>query len=95
MRGHESPPGYRLQAEDTTYAIERMLVQAWQAMPASEKARRLVESCRALEQLALAGLRLRYPHAGDAQLRRRAATMRLGAELAQDVYGPDPLGDGI
>ena len=37
--------------------------------------------------LALTGLRLRYPHAGDAELRRRLADLLLGEGLARKVYG--------
>lgn len=87
----QPPPGYRLQAEDTSYPVERILVHAWRAMTPSEKARQLVECCRAVDHLALAGLRLRYPLADDGMLRRHAATTRLGPELACAVYGSDPL----
>lgn len=91
LRDDDQPPGYRLQAEDTSYPVERMLVHAWRAMTPSEKARHLVECCRAVDQLAFAGLRLRYPLADDSMLRRHAATTRLGPELARAVYGSDPL----
>ena len=37
--------------------------------------------------LALSGLRRRYPHAGEAELRRRLAGLLLGEELARKVYG--------
>ena len=77
--------------EDTSYPVERMLVQAWRAMTPSENVRQLVECCRAVDQLAFAGLRLRYPQADNGMLRRHAATLRLGSELARAVYGPDPL----
>ena len=62
--------GYRTQAADTTYPIERLLVKAWQDMPPWDKAARLVECCRAVEQLALAGLRVRHPGAGGLTWRR-------------------------
>ena len=38
--------------------------------------------------LALAGLRSRYPQAGQAELRRRLAELLLGADLATRAYGP-------
>jgi hypothetical protein len=88
--GPQRPPGYRVQATDTTYPIEQMLVAAWRVMSTADKARQLVECCRAVDQLALAGLRLRHPDADDAELRRRVASLRLGAELACEVYGPEP-----
>lgn len=42
------------------------------------------------QKLAMAGLRMRFPAAGPAGLRRRLATLLLGAELAEKVYGPAP-----
>lgn len=37
--------------------------------------------------VALAGLKTRFPHAGEVELRRRLADLLLGASLAQKVYG--------
>lgn len=85
-----APAGYRTQAADTTYQIERLLVDTWRSMPPWEKAARLVQCCRAVEQLSAAGLRLRYPDAGEGELRLRAAALRLGRALMLDVFGWDP-----
>ena len=41
-------------------------------------------------QVTLAGLRQRFPSATPEELRRRLATILLGAELATKVYGPEP-----
>jgi hypothetical protein len=41
-----------------------------------------------VKQLALSGLRQRYPNATRGELRRRLADMLLGPELAEKVYGP-------
>jgi hypothetical protein len=41
-------------------------------------------------QLALAGLRKRYPEAGPALLRHKLAELVLGRELAERVYGSPP-----
>lgn len=38
--------------------------------------------------LMMAGLRERYPQAGDPELRRRLADLVLGPTLAKEVYGP-------
>jgi hypothetical protein len=38
--------------------------------------------------LALCGLRKRYPHASQQEIRRLLADLVLGPELAQRVYGP-------
>jgi hypothetical protein len=37
--------------------------------------------------LAWTGLRSRYPHASEVELRRRLADLLLGEELARKVYG--------
>jgi len=86
----EPPPGYRVQAEDTTYEVECLLIDAWRAMPSWEKARRLVESCRAVDQLVRAGVRLRHPDANDREVHLRVAALRLGPALMREVYGWDP-----
>ena len=45
----------------------------------------LIQSARTLM---MAGLRERYPQAGDPELRRRLADLVLGPTLAKEVYGP-------
>lgn len=47
----------------------------------------------AARQVALAGLRSRFPHAEEAELKRRLADLLLGPELAERVYGPIPRVD--
>lgn len=42
------------------------------------------------QELALSGLRTRFPRAGQGELRRRLADLLLGVELAARVYGPGP-----
>jgi len=48
------------------------------------------EMSRTVRELALIGLRRRYPHDTEERLRRRLATMLLGEELARRAYGPEP-----
>jgi hypothetical protein len=43
-----------------------------------------------VRQIALAGLRERFPQASPAELNRRLATLCLGTELAERAYGPEP-----
>lgn len=89
----EPPPiGYRTQSTDTTYDIERRLVDAWRRMPACEKARQLLDCCRMVEQLSLTGVRLRHPNVDERELFLRAAALRLGRDLMIEVYGWDPDG---
>lgn len=49
----------------------------------------LVEDAnRAARQLALAGLRSRYPAESASRLRRRLYSLTLGEDLAFRIYGP-------
>ena len=43
-----------------------------------------------VEQLSMAGVRLRHPNAGERELFLRTAALRLGRDLTIDVYGWDP-----
>jgi hypothetical protein len=95
VTGHDPPPGYRMQSEDTTYEVECILVEAWRTMPSWEKARHFVESCRAVDQLANAGVRMRFPKATDREVRLRVAALCLGPSLMREVYGWDPEREGI
>lgn len=79
--------GYRTQSRDTTYHVERRLVEAWRRMSSQEKARQLLECCQMVDQLSLAGLRMRYPNSGERELFMRGAALRLGPELMREVYG--------
>lgn len=73
---------YRPQAEDTSAAVDRQLVELWRAIPASDKLRRVAADCRAVEQLTLAGIYARYPDANRREVRQHLAVLRLGAETA-------------
>lgn len=55
-----------------------------------EKWRMVAELNASVRALALAGLRQRYPHADEAELRRRLAGLLLGEALAERAYGPLP-----
>ena len=55
-----------------------------------EKWRMVAELNASVRALALAGLRQRYPHADEAELRRRLAGLLLGEALAERTYGPLP-----
>lgn len=92
---HTAPPaGYRTQPEDTEYEIERRLIEAYRRMPSWEKARRVGEMVRALDQLALAGIATRHPHAGARERQLRLAALRLGRDVMVQAFGWDPLVHG-
>ena len=75
--------GYRLQSEDTAPASEQIQFEIYGRMTAAEKVERVRALCRQTNQLALAGLRRRYPGEGEEALRHRLAVMRLGEALAK------------
>ena len=73
---------------DTSPHIEQIQIERLRHMPVWRKLALVGEMNRAVRDLALAGLRQRYPNDSPAQRRRRLADMLLGKELAARVYGP-------
>lgn len=94
MTDREAPPGYETQSPDTSYGAERILIEAYRRMPTCEKAQRLTEITRAVEQLALAGIRERHPDAAGEELRLRLAALRFDRETMVRVFGWDPDREG-
>jgi hypothetical protein len=76
MHQHDAAPspGYQTQSADTSPEAERILIEAYRRMPPWEKARRLTELIRAVEELGRIGVRERHPDATENELR-----LRLGA----------------
>lgn len=75
---------------DTHPDMERLQLELMRRAPAWRKAQMLGEMYAAMKQLALSGLRSRYPNANEIELRRRLADLLLPAELAERAYGPPP-----
>ena len=75
-------------AADTSPHIEQIQIERLRQMPAWRKLALGAEMNRAVQDLALAGLRQRHPH--DTPAQRRLADLLLGPELAARVYGPAP-----
>lgn len=73
---------------DTSPDIERLRIEGLRRMPAFRKLGLVADMNQAVEDLAMAGLRQRYPGDNLAQLRRRLADLVLGHELAAKAYGP-------
>jgi hypothetical protein len=67
---------------DTHPKMEALQIQLWRQATPTRKMEMLAQLNASARTLALIGLRSRYPHAGEAELRRR-----LGEELARKVYG--------
>src|SRR5690606_14951036 len=83
-------PTWREMNRDTSPEAEAILFQLWREAPAWRKLQLMVCLNRSARQLALLGLRRRFPEASEAELQRRLASLLLGEELAARVYGPLP-----
>ncbi|NMC19217.1 MAG: hypothetical protein GYA33_02250 [Thermogutta sp.] len=75
---------------DTDPKMEAMQIQLWRQATPTLKMNMLAELNSFARMLALAGLRSRYPQAGESELRRKLAGLLLGEELARKVYGDLP-----
>ena len=72
---------------DTHPDVEALQIKLLRETPPWRKMEMLASLNASARELALAGLRRRYPHAGQDELRRRLADLLLGEELARKVYG--------
>jgi hypothetical protein len=75
---------------DTSADAERVQIEILRSMPSWRKFQLWNDLNMAMRQVALAGLRERFPAANPEELRRRLATILLGPELANQAYGPEP-----
>jgi hypothetical protein len=73
-------------AADTTVEAERIQVERWRRMTPLEKARAVTEVSRAVQELSLAGLRIRHPGASERECLLRLAALKLGRDLACEIY---------
>jgi len=79
---------------DTDPQIERVWLEMLRQAPAWRKLHIVAEMNRAGRELALLGLRRRYPNEPPECPRRRLAALLLGEELAARAYGPLPPLEG-
>jgi hypothetical protein len=75
-----------LLSTDTHPAIEDLQFQGWRQASPTQKMTMLAQLNASARRLALAGLRARYPHAGDSELRLKLAGFLFGEELARKAY---------
>jgi hypothetical protein len=75
---------------DTHPKMEALQIELWRQASPTRKMNMLAQLNAFARLLALTGLRAQYPHASEAELRRRLATLLLGEELARRVYGDLP-----
>lgn len=73
-------------SNDTDADAERVQVDAWRRMSTIDKARLIADASRSIRRMALAGLRARYPNAGEPELIARLAELTLGWPLAVKAY---------
>lgn len=78
----------RSEHTDTTPEAEAIAIGIYRDMPAWRKIQLVEDANRTARQLALAGLRSRYPDESDSRRRRRLFGLLLGEELACRIYGP-------
>jgi hypothetical protein len=71
---------------DTSPEIERLQIERWRNMSPAEKAALVSGLTQATCELALAGIRQRYPGASSRELFLRLAMLRLGPDLARKAY---------
>ena len=86
--GKRRLPSWREMNWDTSPEAEVVLFKLWRETPAWRKLEMMEGLNQMVRQLALMGLRRRFPDASPEELRRRLASIILGDELAQRVYGP-------
>lgn len=78
---------WREMNQDTSPEAEAVLFNLWRKAPAWRKFEIMEGLNRSTHQLSLAGLRIRFPEAGEEELDRRLADILLGPDLAKKVYG--------
>ena len=76
--------------KDTSKQANQVLVGIYRKMSTSSKGDLIFDAYRTGKELALAGLRQRYPKAGKKQLWLLWARGHLGDELFERVYGGTP-----
>lgn len=73
-------------ASDTPLDIEGRQIEEWRTMSAAQKAETVASLSRGVRDLAIAGIRLRYPNATPREQFLRLAILTLGRELAAEAY---------
>lgn len=74
---------------DTSPEAWKVLMDLMRKMSPEEKLQRTFEYSAFLRKFGEAGLRQKYPQAGDREIFLRAARQRLGADLYAKVYGAE------
>ena len=86
--------GYRPQSPDTDADAERYLFDRLRRLPPWRKAEMLSASTKAAYDLAMVGLRQRYPTGSEPELRKRYAALVLGRDASIALFDWDPEREG-
>ena len=79
---------------DTDIQTEQVLLQLYRKMTPEQRAERLSAMWRAMQSLAEAQIRFRYPKIEERELRLRVASRRIPRQLMVEAFGWDPLENG-
>ena len=77
-------------ADDTSPEAEALLFEHYRGLEVHEKLHIVFELGRFTDELALEGLRERYPAADENELRLRLAALKYGRETVLAAFGWDP-----
>ena len=87
-------PGPRPLARDTRPTAEKVWIEGLGRMSLREKARVIEALHRAAWAMALEGVKLRHPEAGEEEIRLRLGALRIPRELMIRAFGWDPEKEG-
>lgn len=71
---------------DTSPDVERRQIEAWRRMSDAERLALAMSMSATVRQLAMAGVRQRYPNASPREQFLRLAIVTLGEDLARKAY---------
>ena len=89
------PRGYVPQSLDTSPDVDRRLFDRLHVMTEAEKCRHLDAAIHFVEEIAIAGIRVRHPNASPEAVRLRLIAQRLDRATMIRVYGWDPEREGM
>ena len=75
---------------DTRPEAEAVLIELLRQAPSWRKLAQVGQMNATVRLLLIQGLRQRHPDADEGEIQRRLASLLLGQELAEVVYGPLP-----
>jgi len=78
---------YQTQSRDTHVDAERFLIERYRAMSPADKLRIVRQLSLTTQELALAGLKRRFPEASPRELQLRLAATRLDRDTLRAAFG--------